>query len=130
MISSAFNKKFHATLSDILSSEKMIIISRDGMSVNIDLKKIDINGIKILFKILDENYPRSKESKDIKTILSKTKLDKLYSFFGIPKSITEVTSSELSEHMLWIQSVCVDSDIKIQDNAWDALLEKAIEYGY
>lgn len=130
MISGAFNKKFHATISDILMSEKVITIQRNDIKVKIDTKKIDLNGIKILFKILDKDYPRSKKTKEIKTILSASKLDKLYSIFGIPKSITEVTSRELSAHLLWIQSVCIDNKIKIHDNAWDALLQKAIKYGY
>ncbi len=130
MVSRAFNAKFHATLSDILDSEKVIKIENGGVTVEIDTKKIDLNGLKILFKILDENYPRKKESKKIKTNLQESKLEKLYSLFGIPKSITEITSAELSEHMLWVQSLCTDNNIKIHDDVWDALLEKAIKNGY
>ncbi len=130
MISLAFNKKFHATLSDIINSEKKVRILRGGTVVEIDTKKIDLEGIKILFKTLDKNYPNHGKEKKIKTILSKTKIDKLYKLFGIPKSITEVTSSELSEHLMWIQAVCIDSKIKIHDDIWDALLKRATENGY
>jgi hypothetical protein len=130
MISNAFNGKFNATLSDILDSEKTINIESGGIIVKIDTRKIDLNGLKIIFKTLDTNYPRKKESKKIKTKLSEGKLKKLYSLFGIPKSITEVTSAELSGHLMWIQSVCADNNIKIHDDVWDALLEKAIQHGY
>lgn len=130
MISLAFNKKFHATLSDIIESNKTLKIERGGTLVKIDTKKIDINGIKILFKILDEDYPKQTGKTEVKTKISRPKLDKLYSIFGIPKSITEITSGQLTDHMTWIQSVCADNNIKIHDDVWDALLEKAIKYGY
>ena len=130
LISTVFNAKFHATLSDIINSEKPIEIQSGGNSVRINTKKIDLNGLKLLFKILDNDYPRKDKSSEIRTIISGEKIKKLYSIFGIPKSITEITSAQLSSHLMWIQSVCSDSNIKIHDDAWDALLEKAIKNGY
>ena len=130
VISQAFNGKFHATLSDILSSEKKLEISSRGVILRLDMKKLDLNGLKILFKILDEDYPRKSDSTIIKTKISEKKLNKLYTLFGIPKSITEITSSELSDHLMWIQSLCGENNIKIHDDVWDALLEKAIKNGY
>jgi len=124
IVSSAFNRKFHATLGDIVSSGKMITISDNTNAVIIDTKKIDIEGIKILFKILDSSYPISSNYPSIKkTIVAKTKLEKLYDIYGYPKSITDLIPKELTEHLEWIQFVCAENNIALHDEQWELLLE-------
>lgn len=127
MVSSAFNKKYHATLSDIVFSNKKIHIQREGVVVSIDTRLIDIEGLKLIFKVLDENYP--KEQKD-KEYTYSPKLQKLYDKFGYPKSTRDIASGELTEHMLWIQNICAENNIKTQDDEWDSLLERAEKYDY
>lgn len=127
IVSSAFNRKFHATLGDVIASNKKITINEDSIKLSIDTKKIDINGIKIIFKLLDDNYPKDKKGECHSTSY---KLNRLYDIFGCPKSISEITAPELSEHLLWIQSICAENNIKIHDDVWDALLKKAEESGY
>ena len=129
IVSSDFNRKFHATLGDIISSGKTIKIDIESSLVTIDTRKIDIEGLKILFKVLDLDYPRFGEKPPSrKTILSNTKLDKLYVMCGYPRSMTDLRSGELSHHLEWIQFVCSENNITLHDQSWDMLLQKAKEY--
>ena len=130
MISGIFNRKFHATLGDILESKKKIVFFQKDTKIGIDISKLDINGLKILLKILDHHYPKT----DIKPFIKKTSLKeetlmKLYGLFGFPKSIKDITAKELSDHLKWIQAICSDNSIYLHDQKWDALLKKAEEYG-
>jgi len=125
MISLAFNKKYHATLSDIVFSSKKILIERERILVSIDTRLLDIEGLKIILKVLDSNYPR--ETKTIEYTHS-PKLNRLYEKFGYPKSTRDITSGELTEHMLWIQNICAENNIITKDDEWDSLLERAEKY--
>jgi len=127
MVSSAFNKKYHATLSDIVFSSKKILIERDGVIVSIDTRLLDIEGLKVILKVLDSNYPRDEKTEEY---THSAKLNRLYEKFGHPKSTRDITSSELTEHMLWIQNICALNNITLHDDEWDSLLERAEKYDY
>lgn len=129
IVSGQFNKKFHATLADILDSNKKIEVEVGKNLVILDTKKMDIEGIKIMLKLLDSDYPKTdKEPSKKRTKIPVERLRSFYEIFGYPASMTEISGDQLSSHLVWIQSVCIYNNITLHDRKWDALFEKAKEY--
>jgi len=127
-ISSQFNKFFHAHLNDILLSGKTITVSGGSFTASIDTKIATLEQLKMFFKMTDVKYKKISDLKKYKNVFKGTTCDNVVYFFGIPLSMTELSSSELVRHLEWIEHICYENKIETENDSWSRLMEMADKY--
>ncbi len=121
VISSQFNRYYHAMLGDILRSGKEIEVTNNDFYCKIYTKHATVEQLKMFFKLSDVEYVKTIDEKYKKNVFG-LQSDELYSFFGIPISIKELSSSNLSRHVRWISSICSENKINISSPEWDSFM--------
>ena len=124
-ISLQFNRYFHAILNDILHSGKTIKIDGGDFSATIDTNIVNLEQLKMFFKMTDVKYEKTTDVNKYKDVFKTLAGKSIVYFFGVPLSMTELDSSGLSRHLEWIEKECLKNGIFLESDDWDRLLQMA-----
>ena len=104
------NKFYHAILNEVLRSGKKINIRGRDYSASLDTFYANYEQLKMFIKMSDVSYPKT-SNRNYKNVFGRDN-DDIFSFFGNPISMKDISLSDFIRHVEWLEFVCNDNGIK------------------